>query len=199
MKSLCIFLGANPGNDEKYAEAARNMGRELAKRKITTIYGGSDMGLMGILAESALEAGGKVIGVIPDSLVKKNVSHPNLTELHVTESMHERKALMAELSDGFIAMPGGIGTMDEIFEIFTWAQLGFHNKPCGLLNIDGYYDKLLDFLGSVVEEGFLKGVHKDMLLTASSPAGIIDSFAGYEPPVVSKWVEKAKVEIRKQQ
>ncbi|SMF13007.1 TIGR00730 family Rossman fold protein [Desulfovibrio gilichinskyi] len=199
MKSLCIFLGANPGNDEKYAKAARDMGRELAKRKITTVYGGSDMGLMGILAESALEAGGKVIGVIPENLVKKNVAHPLLTELHVTESMHERKALMAELSDGFIAMPGGIGTMDEIFEIFTWAQLGFHSKPCGLLNIDGYYDTLLSFLNSVVKEGFLKSVHKDMLLTADSPAKIIDSFAGYEAPVVSKWVENAKVETRKHQ
>jgi uncharacterized protein (TIGR00730 family) len=154
---------------------------------------------MGTLAESALNAGGEVIGVIPESLVKKEVAHFSLTKLHVSESMHERKALMADLSDGFIAMPGGIGTMDEIFEIFTWAQLGLHNKPCGLLNIDGYYDKLLDFLGDVVSEGFLKNVHKDMLLTANNPSELINKFSEYEPPVVSKWVENAKVETHKRQ
>ncbi|WP_432734814.1 TIGR00730 family Rossman fold protein [Maridesulfovibrio sp. FT414] len=190
MKSICIFLGANPGNDPKYAAAARNMGRELASRKIRTVYGGSNMGLMGILAESALEAGGEVVGVIPESLVKKEVAHFGLTELHVTDSMHERKALMAELSDGFIALPGGIGTMDEIFEIFTWAQLGFHSKPCGLLNIDGYYDRLMHFLNGVVEEGFLREAHKDMLISADTPAGIIEAFHGYVAPTLSKWTEK---------
>lgn len=199
MKSICVFLGANPGNTPKYAEAARNMGRVLAKRGITTVYGGSKTGLMGILAESALDAGGKVIGVIPESLYKIEIAHNNLTELHVAESMHERKALMADLSDGFIAMPGGIGTMDEIFEIFTWAQLGFHSKPCGLLNLDGYYDKLLGFLDSVVEEGFLKGVHKEKLLTGSTPDILLEAFADYEPPSGSKWVEKVEVESVKRQ
>lgn len=199
MKSICVFLGANPGNDPKYAEAARAMGRELAGRNITTVYGGSNMGLMGILAESALGAGGKVVGVIPESLVKKEVAHYGLTELHIAESMHERKALMAELSDGFVAMPGGIGTMDEIFEIFTWAQLGFHAKPCGLLNIDGYYDALLGFLDNVVTEGFLRRMHREKLITASTPAGIIEAFAGYEPPSGSKWVEKINVHSAKRQ
>ncbi len=199
MKSICIFLGANPGNDPKYAEAARNMGRELASRNITTVYGGSNMGLMGILAESAMEAGGEVIGVIPESLVKKEVAHNGLSKLHIAESMHERKALMAELSDGFIAMPGGIGTMDEIFEIFTWAQLGFHAKPCGLLNVDGYYDPLLGFLDNVVKEGFLKEMHREKLITATTPAEVIDAFADYEPPTGSKWVEKVAADSMKRQ
>ncbi|WP_320171146.1 TIGR00730 family Rossman fold protein [Maridesulfovibrio sp.] len=199
MKSICIFLGANPGNDPKYAQAARNMGRELASRKIRTVYGGSNMGLMGILAQSALEAGGEVVGVIPESLAKKVVAHNGLTDLHVTDSMHERKALMAELSDGFIALPGGIGTMDEIFEIFTWAQLGFHTKPCGLLNLDGYYDKLIDFLGGVVNEGFLRTAHKEMLITGTSPAQILDAFGNYEAPVLSKWTEKDMAQPLKRQ
>ncbi|WP_027723326.1 TIGR00730 family Rossman fold protein [Maridesulfovibrio zosterae] len=199
MKSICVFLGANPGNDPKYAQTARNMGRELAKRNIRIIYGGSNMGLMGILAESALEAGGEVVGVIPESLVKKEVAHYGLTKLHIAESMHERKALMAELSDGFVALPGGIGTMDEIFEIFTWAQLGFHNKPCGLLNIDGYYDKLIEFLGGVVQEGFLGEIHKEMLITASSPSELIEAYSNYEAPTVSKWVEKISVQTDKRQ
>lgn len=199
MKSICIFLGANPGNDPKYADAARAMGRELARRNITTVYGGSNMGLMGILAESAMEAGGNVVGVIPRSLVQKEVAHTGLSELHIAESMHERKALMAELSDGFIAMPGGIGTMDEIFEIFTWAQLGFHTKPCGLLNVDGYYDPLLGFLDNVVNEGFLKGMHREKLVTGTTPSEIIDAFAYYEPPTGSKWVEKLSAESAKRQ
>lgn len=199
MKSLCVFLGANPGNDPKYAQVARNMGHELAVRGITTVYGGSNMGLMGILAESALEAGGKVVGVIPESLVKKEVAHYGLTKLHVADSMHERKALMADLSDGFVALPGGIGTMDEIFEIFTWAQLGFHNKPCGLLNVDGYYDKLMNFLNEVVEEGFLKGIHKEMLITESTPAEIIEAFKIYEAPTANKWVEKLAADTNKRQ
>ena len=199
MKSICVFLGANPGNDPKYAQAARNMGQELARRGLTTVYGGSRTGLMGILAQSALDAGGKVIGVIPESLYKIEIAHTELTELHVSDSMHERKALMAELSDGFVAMPGGIGTMDEIFEIFTWAQLGFHSKPCGLLNVDGYYDKLLSFLDGVVEEGFLKDIHREKLLTAETPDLLIEAFATYEPPTGSKWVEKVEVNQRKSQ
>lgn len=190
MKSICVFLGANPGKNESYAEAARNMGREIASRGMTTIYGGSNMGLMGILADGALEAGGKVIGVIPDSLVRKEVSHEGISELHVVSSMHERKSMMAKISDGFIAMPGGIGTLDEFFEIFTWAQLGFHKKPCGLLNVGGYYNKLLTFLDTVVEEGFLKEVHKNMVIMGESPAEIIDAFGSYVAPSVTKWTEK---------
>ena len=193
MKSICVFLGANPGNDPKYAQAARNMGQELAQRGITTVYGGSRTGLMGTLAQSALDAGGKVIGVIPESLYKIEIAHTELTELHVADSMHERKALMAEISDGFVAMPGGVGTMDEIFEIFTWAQLGFHSKPCGLLNVDGYYNKLLTFLDNVVEEGFLKDMHREKLITAETPDTLIEAFSNYEPPTGSKWVEKIEI------
>lgn len=190
MKSVCVFLGANPGNSEIYAESAHNLGQELARRGITTVYGGSNMGLMGILAESALSAGGKVVGVIPDSLVQKEVAHNGLSELHVVDSMHERKARMADLSDGFIAMPGGIGTMEEFFEVFTWGQLGFHQKPCGLLDIGGYYSRLLSFLDQAVDEGFLKRPHKEMVVTGSTPTEILDAFSGYAPPSVSKWTEK---------
>lgn len=189
MKNICVFLGANPGKSEIYAEAARSLGQELARRDITTVYGGSNMGLMGILAESALAAGGKVIGVIPNSLVQKEISHHGLTELHVVDTMHERKSMMAEISDGFIALPGGIGTMDEFFEIFTWGQLGFHQKPCGLLNIGGYYSKLMTFLDQVVDEGFLKKAHKEMVVLASTPTEILDAFSHYTPPTVSKWTE----------
>jgi hypothetical protein len=190
MKKICVFLGANPGNSEIYTEAARNLGQELAKRNITTVYGGSNMGLMGVLAESALAAGGRVTGVIPESLVRKEVAHNGLSELHVVSSMHERKSMMAKISDGFIALPGGIGTLDEFFEIFTWAQLGFHGKPCGLLNIGGYYDKMMDFLDSVVQAGFLKQVHKNMVILGSTPEEILDSFSNYSPPSVTKWTEK---------
>jgi len=190
MKSVCVFLGSNPGNKPEYLAAAKATGVELAKRGLTTVYGGSNVGLMGALADAALGAGGKVIGIIPESLRKKEIDHDGLTELHVVGSMHERKALMAKLSDGFIALPGGMGTLEELCEILTWAQLGFHKKPCGLLDVDGYYASLGEFFDNAVAQGFVQSAHRAMLLTAATPAALIDQFATYAAPVVNKWIER---------
>lgn len=190
MQSVCVFLGSNPGGDPAYRAAAQAMGAELASRGLTTVYGGSNVGLMGALADAALNAGGKVIGVIPQALQKKEIAHTSLTELHVVESMHKRKALMAELSDGFVALPGGMGTLEELCEILTWAQLGFHKKPCGLLNVGGYYDLLLGFLDNSVTQGFIHPAHCGMLLAAPEAPALLDSFAGYVAPVVNKWIER---------
>jgi hypothetical protein len=192
MKRICVFLGSNPGHDSRYTEAAVELGTELAKREIGVVYGGSGVGLMGTLADAALAAGGSVIGVIPELLVKKEVAHHGLTEQYVVPSMHARKAKMAELSDGFIAMPGGIGTLEEFFEVLTWNQLGYHSKPCGLLDVKGYYSELAGFLDKVVEEGFLVSEHRGMVLTDASPGGLLDKFDGYVPPQVDKWIDKKK-------
>jgi len=190
MKSVCVFLGSNPGNKPEYLAAAKATGVELARRGLTTVYGGSNVGLMGALADAALGAGGKVIGIIPESLRKKEIDYDGLTELHVVGSMHERKALMAKLSDGFIALPGGMGTLEELCEILTWAQLGFHKKPCGLLDVDGYYASLSAFFDNAVAQGFVQSAHRAMLLTAATPAALIDQFATYVAPVVNKWIER---------
>ncbi|WP_027176573.1 TIGR00730 family Rossman fold protein [Desulfovibrio aminophilus] len=190
MKRVCVFLGSNPGRNHRYLEAARATGRELAHRGLDVVYGGSNVGLMRELADSALEAGGKVLGVIPEALRRKEIAHPGLTELHVVASMHERKAMMAELADAFIALPGGLGTLEELCEILTWAQLGFHKKPCGLLDVDGYYGPLNAFLDQAVGEGFVMAAHRSMLLSATNPAALLDLFAGYVPPTVDKWIEK---------
>lgn len=190
MKSVCVFLGSNPGTSPDYLQAARAMGAELARRKTTCVYGGSNVGLMGVLANSVLEAGGEVIGIIPEALQKKEIAHTGLTKLHVVSSMHERKALMAELSEGFVALPGGMGTLEELCEVLTWAQLGFHKKPCGLLDIGGYYSHLSAFLDHAVSQGFIMPGHRTMLLSATSPAALLDQFDSYVAPVVSKWIEK---------
>lgn len=190
MRSVCVFLGSNPGTSPDYLLAARAMGAELARRGMTCVYGGSNVGLMGVLANSALEAGGKVIGIIPEALQKKEIAHTGLTELHVVASMHERKALMAELSEGFIALPGGMGTLEELCEVLTWAQLGFHKKPCGLLDIGGYYAHLNTFLDHAVGQGFIMPGHRGMLLSDTTPAGLLDQFDGYVAPIVSKWIER---------
>lgn len=192
MNRVCVFLGSNPGKKPVYAEAARSLGRELALRGLTTVYGGSNVGLMRELADAALAAGGEVIGVIPEALRKKEIAHPNLTSLHVVGSMHERKALMAELSDAFIALPGGLGTLEELCEVLTWAQLGFHKKPCGLLDVEGYYAHLNAFLDMAVDQGFVMAAHRGMLLSAQIPAALLDLFAGYAAPSVNKWIEKAQ-------
>lgn len=192
IRRVCVFLGSNPGNRPEYAEATRALGRELAKQGIDVVYGGSGVGLMGRLADAALEAGGKVIGVIPEKLVAKEIAHTGLSELHVVSSMHERKAKMAELADAFIALPGGIGTLEEFFEVLTWNQLGYHAKPCGLLDVAGYYSRLSDFLDHVTEEGFVFAPHRGMVLADESPAGLLDQFRGYVPPEVEKWIEKKK-------
>ncbi|KAB0665671.1 TIGR00730 family Rossman fold protein [Oryzomonas japonica] len=191
MKSICVYCGSNPGRREAYANAARDLAKSLVERNLRLVYGGASVGIMGIVADTVLQLGGEAVGVIPDALMRKEIAHPNLTELHVTRSMHERKTMMAELSDGFIALPGGIGTLEEIFEIWTWAQLGFHAKPCGLLNIAGYYDALIAFLDHTVAEQFVREPHRSMLLVEQAPEALLDRFAGYKPPTIQKWVEKA--------
>lgn len=187
---ICIFSGSNPGRLPVYAEAATALGTALAKAHIGVVYGGASVGLMGAVADSALASGGEVIGVIPQSLVAKELSHKGLTELHVTASMHERKAMMADLSDGFIALPGGVGTLEELFEIWTWAQLGFHKKGVGVLNIGGFYDPLIAFLDHVAGERFMQPQHRGMLLVEDTPEAMIAALQSYEAPVVTKWIDR---------
>ena len=188
MKCICVFCGSNLGAREDYLAAARALAEAIASRGLTLVYGGARVGLMGILADTALAAGGKVIGVMPKALVAREIEHENLSEFHTVGSMHERKALMADLSDGFIALPGGIGTLEETFEIWTWAQLGYHAKPIGFLNVAGYYDKLFAFLDHQSDERFMRRVHRDMLLVESEPDRLLDSFNAYSAPVVEKWI-----------
>ena len=174
---ICVFTGSRHGARSEYAEAAKRLGRELVARGYGLVYGGGKVGLMTVIADTVLELKGHVTGVIPSSLVSKEVAHLGLTALRVVDSMHERKALMAELSDGFIAMPGGIGTMEELFEVLSWAQLGLHDKPCALLNVAGYYDPLLRFLDLGVAQGFIKPKHRELLLEESDSARLLDRFA----------------------
>jgi len=174
MRAICIFLGSKSGTNPAYAQATKAMGRELATRGLTCVYGGSDTGLMKLLTDSVLESGGKVIEVTVQALRDKEIFHPGLTELHVVPTMHDRKALMAELSDAFVALPGGIGTFEEFFEVYTWAQLGFHSKPCGLLNVNNYYAPLEALLDNAAQEGFLNCPHRDMVIRADTPAEILD-------------------------
>jgi len=187
-RRICVYCGSSPGKNPAFALAAAGLAKTMCERGIGLVYGGAAVGVMGALANAVLEAGGEAIGVIPRSLAIKEVAHHNLTELHVVSSMHDRKAMMAELSDGFIALPGGWGTLEEIFEILTWAQLGFHEKPCGLLNIEGYYDGLIGFLDNAIEQQFVREVCRPMLMTASDPADLLDRFASYQAPRVRKWM-----------
>jgi uncharacterized protein (TIGR00730 family) len=186
---LCVFCGSNAGQDPVYLAAARALGEALAREGIDLVYGGASVGLMGAVADSVLAGGGHVTGVMPQALVDKEIAHKGLSDLRVVGSMHERKAMMAELADGFIALPGGLGTFEELFEVWTWAQLGYHKKPCALLNVAGFYDKLTGFLDDVVERGFVKPVHRAMLIVESEPAGLIDAIRSYEPPKVEKWIK----------
>jgi uncharacterized protein (TIGR00730 family) len=188
LKTVCVFCGSNAGSRALYAEKAAELGRTIAARGLTLVYGGSKLGLMGIMADAALAAGGAVVGVIPAALVEREIAHAGLTELRQVKSMHERKAMMADLSDGFVAMPGGAGTLEEFFEIWTWAQLGHHRKPVGLLNSGGFFDRLLAFLDHVEGERFMRREHRKMLLVDSDPGRLLDSCDGYEPPVVEKWI-----------
>lgn len=193
MKSVCVFCGSSPGHDPVHAEGARAMGAEIARRGLALVYGGGKVGLMGIVADAALEAGGEVHGVIPRALREKEVGHHGLTRLEVVETMHIRKARMAELADGFVAMSGGIGTFEEIFEIWTWGQLGIHKKPLGFLNIAGFYDPLAVFLDNTAKAGFLWQAHRDMAMTESDPAALLDRMEAYRPQTQVKWVEKEEV------
>ena len=186
LDAICIYCGSSIGRHGEYAEQARVLAAALARQGITIIYGGAQVGLMGEIANAALAAGGRVIGVIPQALADREITHHELTELHVVHSMHERKALMAKLSDGFVALPGGIGTFEELFEIWTWAQLGLHAKPCGLFNIGGYYDPLIAFLDRAVGEGFIKPKVRGMLITTASAEDLVARFSAYHGSVVRK-------------
>ncbi len=174
--NICVFTGSRHGIQAHYAEAARQLGATMVERDYGLVYGGGNVGLMAVVADTVLERGGRVIGVIPDMLVSKEIAHVGLTELRVVNSMHERKALMAELSDGFIALPGGVGTMEELFEVLSWRQLGIHNKPCGLLNATNYYDYLVRFLDHAVDQGFLKAQDRSLLLVEQTPEALLDRF-----------------------
>jgi uncharacterized protein (TIGR00730 family) len=189
MKRICVFAGSSVGCQQVYRAAAEGLGRTLAERGLGLVYGGARVGLMGVVADTVLASRGEVTGVIPSALVAKEVAHNGLADLRVVASMHERKAVMAELADGFIAMPGGWGTLDEFFEILTWAQLGLHRKPCGVLNVNGYFDGLLSFIEHSIEQGFVRREHRPMILVSSSAGALLDMFAGYEAPVVEKWIE----------
>lgn len=188
IRRLAVFCGSNPGARPDYVDGARALGRLLSERGIGIVYGGASVGVMAALAEAVLDELGEIIGVIPKMLVEREVAHRALTDLRVVGSMHERKALIAELSDGFVALPGGIGTLEEFFEIWTWAQLGMHQKPCGLLNIAGYFDPLLAFLDRAVEEKFVREVHRSMVIVESSPQALLERFEAYVPPNVVKWI-----------
>jgi len=188
---ICIFSGSNNGISPEYRIAAAGLGRLLARNSVELVYGGAAVGLMGTTADAALAEGGRVTGVIPQALVDKEVAHPGLTDLRIVKSMHERKSLMENLSDGFIALPGGIGTFEELFEIWTWAQLGSHSKPCALLNVLGFYDRLLEFLDQITEQGFLKTAHREMLLVDEDPKSLLRAMAQYCAPVENKWIEPA--------
>jgi uncharacterized protein (TIGR00730 family) len=188
LKRICVFCGSSPGARPEYVQAARQVGALLAQRKIGLVFGGGRVGMMGQLAQAVLENHGEVIGVIPKGLHERNVAFNGLTDLRVVGSMHERKALMAELADGFMALPGGLGTLEEIFEIVTWAQLGMHQKPCGLLNVSGYFTPLLAFLDQVVAQRFLDAAHRSMILVAGQPEDLLRQFMTYTPSTADKAV-----------
>ncbi|HEY2084100.1 MAG TPA: TIGR00730 family Rossman fold protein [Verrucomicrobiae bacterium] len=192
-KRLCVFCGSSHGGNPAYVAAAKNAGRELARRGIGLVYGGGNVGLMGVLADSVLMAGGDVIGVIPEALMAKEVGHRGLPDLRVVKTMHERKALMAELADGFVALPGGIGTFEEFFEIVTWAQLGLHSKPCALLNVNGFYDPLLHLLDHAIEERFIKPKQRDLVIVESDFSTLLDRMASHHVPHDPKWIGKETI------
>lgn len=192
MKSVCVFCGSNPGSDPVFAEGAVAMGQAIARRGLTLVYGGGSVGLMGIVADAALAAGGEVHGVIPVMLRQKEVGHYGLTRIDIVDTMHERKARMAALSDGFIAMPGGIGTFEEIFEVWTWSQLGIHAKPLGFLDIAGFYAPLGGFLDGTVAAGFLRPAHRAMAHLATDPDALLDALADHQPVVENKWATVAQ-------
>lgn len=190
MKSICVFCGSSTGNDPAYTEAARALGATFAERSITLVYGGGHVGLMGVVADAALETGGEVIGVMPKALIEREIGHTGLAKLHVVASMHERKALMSQLSDGFIALPGGNGTLEEFFEVVTWAQLGEHDKPCGLLNVAGFYDPLLAVLDHMTKSGFVSEEHRKLVLVEEAPEPLLQAFESYHPPETIKWIDR---------
>lgn len=190
IERVCVFCGSSPGLGPHYLDGARRLGSALAKRGLGLVYGGASVGLMGAVADAALAAGGQVTGVIPSSLVSKEVAHPGLSDLRVVSSMHERKATMADLADAFVAMPGGIGTLEETFEILTWAQLGLHRKPCGFLDVAGYYQPLLSFIDHGIAQRFIRTEQRQVFLVDADPDGLLDRLSVYAPPNVEKWIDR---------
>ncbi|WP_027386592.1 LOG family protein [Chryseobacterium gregarium] len=193
MKSITVFCGSSFGSDEIYKEQAALLGRTLAKQNIQLIYGGANVGLMGTVADGTLNEGGKVVGVLPHFLQSKEIAHNQLTELILVETMHERKTRMNDLCDGVMVLPGGYGTLEEFFEMITWAQLGLHQKPIGILNIDGFYDDLIKLVQTMVDKGFLKQINRDMLLISDSIDELLEMMRNYQAPTVGKWISKEEV------
>lgn len=191
LKRICVFCGSSAGAHPAYRQAARDVGRVLALQGISLVYGGGKVGLMGALADACLADGGRVIGIMPRALVEKEIAHRGLTELRVVESMHERKACMADLADAFVALPGGFGTWEEFCEVLTWSQLGLHRKACALLNVNGYYDPLLAMANRAVEEGFVRDIHRALLIEDTDPTRLIDDLNSYTVPVVDKWLDRS--------
>ena len=191
MKSVAVYCGSSSGNKEIYIQQAQEMGRELARRGQTLVYGGGCVGLMGTIADAVLAEGGKVIGVIPGFLADKELAHQGCTELHVVETMHQRKLLMADLAEGFVAMPGGFGTLEELFEVLTWGQLGLHDKPIGLLNVEGFYDQLLGLCDHMAGEAFLRPENRNQVLQNATPAALLDAMEQYKPQRLEKWLTPA--------
>ncbi|MFE8700508.1 TIGR00730 family Rossman fold protein [Cytobacillus sp. FJAT-54145] len=187
MKTIAVFCGSSSGNDPIYMEEARKLGKRLVEHGLDLVYGGATVGCMGAVADAVMEAGGKAIGVIPEKLVRVEIAHNHLTELHVVKDMHERKALMAELSDGFISLPGGTGTLEEWFEVFTWSQLGYHNKPCALLNINQYYQPLYSLFDHMIEQGFVKKEYKDLILIEDDSEKLIERIKNHKGNYIHKW------------
>lgn len=190
LRRVAVFCGSNPGNHAAYAQAAAALGTLLAKRRIGLVYGGGAVGLMGIVADAMLGAGGHVTGVIPQDLWDKEIGHRGLSELLVVDTMHERKLAMADRSDAFIALPGGVGTLEEVFEAITWTQLGIHAKPIGFFDVAGFYTPLLGFLDATVEAGFLRSGHREMILSATTPEGVLAGLAAWEPVDTPKWLDR---------
>lgn len=187
LRSICVFCGASPGVNPLYRETAEALGRHIGERGLRLVYGGGAVGLMGVVADAAMAAGGEVIGIIPHSLERSEVGHRGLTRLEVVDGMHARKARMAELSDAVIALPGGLGTLEELFEVWTWAQLGYHAKPLGLLDVNGFYEKLSLFLDHLVDEGFVRAPHREMLQRGTSPAELLANLENWQPLAPAKW------------
>jgi uncharacterized protein (TIGR00730 family) len=190
MKRICVFCGSSPGSRPEYRATTEELGAELVHREIGLVYGGGNVGLMGVLADSVLKAGGEAVGVIPENLMAREVGHNGLTKLHVVRSMHERKVLMADLSDAFIALPGGFGTLEEFCEIVTWSQLGLHAKPCGILNVQGYYAPLLAMFDYAVQERFLKPENRALVLARDSVLGLLQALEEWRPVRVEKWLDR---------
>jgi uncharacterized protein (TIGR00730 family) len=190
LRRVCVFCGSSSGKRTEYTEAAIKLGCEMAQQNIGLVYGGGDVGLMGVIADTVMSEGGEVIGVIPQFLAQREIAHKDLTELRIVDSMHERKALMSELSDGFVALPGGIGTFEELIEVLTWQQLGVQAKPCAVLNTCGYFEHMLEQLDHAVDEEFLKPIHRDMLLVTSSPADLLTLLTNYKHSHSDKWMDR---------